>query len=219
MTEPTQQQPSTLEGVHAMVQKVGSSATGQAVTVRLTSEQELASWYAELVLPQGATATAGPGTTVSMQGSTVKLTPVSGTVTPTTGGKGTSSASVAISGTQNAPQAVRVSASLSSGRVGYAALDGLYVATSRGRAIPASEQSWPGSGKTVTDPNKFSTGGGSGGGGGGGGGGQFSCDLFVDFQNQTVRHAVGSDAGGGGGSGGGGGYGSGYDQNNHQKQQ
>lgn len=211
-----QQQPAT--GVRAILQKVGATSNGQAVTVHVTAEKEVTSWYAELVLPTGATASSGPGTTVTTQGSSATLTPTNGHITPPSGGTGRSSASAAISGSGNAPQAVRVQATFTDGSKGFATVDGLYVTGTGKRVIPASEQTWPGSSKTVTDPTKFHTGGGFGHGGGGGGGGQFSCDLFVDFANQTVKHTVGSDAGGGGGSGGGGGQGSSYQQNNHQQQ-
>lgn len=209
-----------LTEVHAILRRIASTGQGYAFAVDLASTVEITTWHAEVVLPQGATAGAGPATTVEKQGTgVIKLVPANPAVPSpgVAGGKSTARVNAAALGSTQAPTHVRVQATLADGTAGSATVDGLYVTGKNGRVYPASEQSWPGSSKTQTDPTKFTTGSGGGFGGGGGGGGQFSCDLLVDFANQTVKHVIGSDAGGGGGSGGGYGGGTEYQQNNHQQ--
>ena len=209
MVEQQQGQP---QHVRAIVRKLAGNARGYALAVDITPSADVTAWTAELVLPQGATAKAGPGTTVEMQGQVAVLTPKTQQV-------GTSEHGVAyaaISGSTNAPTHARVKATVGD-RDEFAQVDGFYISDKGGRLQPATEETWPGSTKASTNPHSFTHGSGGGSGGGGGGGGQFSCRLFVDHVNQTVTHEITTDAGGGGGAGGG--YGeSGGDYHQHQQQ-
>jgi len=203
-------QPS-VEGVAAILRRVAATPRGYALDVDLAArEVDVTEWWAELVLPDGATVAAGPGTTVEPQGQLVKLRDDEQIIP--TGSKG--SALAAVTGTPNAPTHVRVHVATTN-ETGNAHVDGLFVQDKRGRLHSATESTWPGSTTSVTDPDAWTHGGGSGGGGGGGG--QFECDLLVDFANQTVRHQIRTDAGGGGGAGGGGTTSGEYDYHQHQK--
>ena len=129
MADQQQGQP---QHVRAIVRKLAGNARGYALAVDITPSADVTAWTAELVLPQGATAKAGPGTTVEMQGQVAVLTPKTQQV-------GTSEHGVAyaaISGTTSAPTHARVKATVGD-RDEFAQVDGFYISDKGGRLQPA----------------------------------------------------------------------------------
>lgn len=181
-----------LRNVQGLVQRVATLDDGYVMAVWLAAHTPVADWYAEVQLPEGASAEVGPDT----RQDGLRLAPVAGQISAGPGRVGHGVVWLRVSGTDQAPRAVRVCARTREGD-GVVEMAAPRVTDPRRRAnATATEDSWPGSGRI----SRATYGAGSGGGGGGGGGGQ--CELFIDFTNGIVRHRT--DAGGGGGSGGGG---------------
>lgn len=176
--------------VEAMVQRAALVPDGYAMAIHVATTIAVQSWQARVIMPQQAQADPGPGTTWGdniAAGAPQELRP---------GGHGT--AWLGITGTQDAPQYVQVTAIDQDGREHHAPVAQVMVTDPHTRKPRQStEQDWSGSTRLTEQGNH------SGGGGGGGGGGQYTCDLYIDMERRIVTHRITSDAGGGGGSGGG----------------